>query len=142
MTPTSFRAAPHRWAALRPRTPRARRAHGTQRVFVARGESLLRLRVELARGDFRLALFEPEAMQLCGQLGAAFVTEAELLGDPGPTPAPTRRTERGRVAVTRAFDASACSALLLELPPTRVASARRATRKISEPSRTKATSAF
>src|SRR5277367_1966349 len=88
-------------------------AHGIHQVFVARNERLLRFRIELARDDFGLVIFESQAMQQRDQARAAFVDEAEFLGDPGAD-----LVERGRVDPTQAFRASHCSTLILpELPP-------------------------
>jgi hypothetical protein len=49
----------------------------------ARDERPLRFRVELARDDLGLVIFQPQAMQQRDQSRAALVDEAELLGDPG-----------------------------------------------------------
>src|ERR1700761_2026628 len=69
-------------------------AHGIHQVFVARNERLLRFRIELARDDFGLVIFESQAMQQRDQPRAAFVDEAEFLRDPGADLA--RRARQGR----------------------------------------------
>src|SRR5271168_5417582 len=69
-------------------------AHGIHQVFVARNERLLRFRIELARDDFGLVIFESQAMQQRDQARAAFVDEAEFLGDPGADLARRARQSR------------------------------------------------
>jgi hypothetical protein len=70
-------------------------AHGIQQIFVGGDLRLLRFLVQPARDHFGLAIFQPQPMQQRNHPRAAFVDEAEFLGDPRADV--TRRARKRRV---------------------------------------------
>jgi len=96
-------------------------AHGIHQVFVARDERLLRFRIELARDDFGLVIFESQAMQQRDQPRAAFVDQAESRRRPGASSAAgsTRPRPSGpRIARRSAICGSVATATSTNPTPT------------------------
>ena len=89
------------------------RTQGIQQLVVSLDERSLLGFVEMAANDFRLLIFQAQAMQQFDQTRAAFIFDAELPPDRDAD----YRVVRGKVSPIQAFNWASCASLSNEAPP-------------------------